>query len=95
MCARRWRRRAACGWASFRAVPPRWSRLETAGQVDFTITNASPARQQLLDFTPPLVSLELGYLALPGSPVQALAEVDRPGIRICRTLRKQFRTAAL
>ena len=53
-----------------------------AGRADFTITNATPARQQDLDFTPPLVALELGYLALPGSPVQSLANVDRPGIRV-------------
>lgn len=52
------------------------------GRADFTITNASPARAQEVDFTPPMVALELGYLALPGSPVQSLAEVDRPGVRI-------------
>jgi polar amino acid transport system substrate-binding protein len=53
-----------------------------AGQADFTITNATPARAQDVDFTPPLVALELGYLSLPGSPVQALSDVDRPGVRI-------------
>ncbi len=53
-----------------------------SGRADFTITNATPARAQDLDFTPPLLALELGYLALPGSPVQTLAEVDRPGVRI-------------
>ena len=52
------------------------------GRADFTITNATPARAQDVDFTPPLVALELGYLSLPGSPVQTLAEVDRPGVRI-------------
>ena len=52
------------------------------GRADFTITNATPARAQDVDFTPPLLALELGYLALPGSPVQALNEVDRPGVRI-------------
>jgi polar amino acid transport system substrate-binding protein len=52
------------------------------GRADFTITNATPARAQDIDFTPPLVALELGYLALPGSPVQSIAEVDRPGMRI-------------
>jgi polar amino acid transport system substrate-binding protein len=52
------------------------------GRADFTITNATPARAQDVDFTPPLLALELGYLALPGSPVQSLAEVDRPGVRI-------------
>lgn len=52
------------------------------GRADFTITNATPARAQDVDFTPPLLALELGYLALPGSPVQLLADVDRPGVRI-------------
>ena len=51
-------------------------------RADFTITNATPARAQDVDFTPPLIALELGYLSLPGSPVQSLAEVDRPGVRI-------------
>ena len=53
-----------------------------AGRADFGITNATPARAQDVDFTPPLVAIELGYLALPGSPVQALADVDQPGMRI-------------
>jgi polar amino acid transport system substrate-binding protein len=52
------------------------------GRADFTITNATPARTQVVDFTPPLVALELGYLALPGSLVQSLADVDQPGMRI-------------
>ena len=53
-----------------------------AGRADLTITNATAARAQDVDFTPPLVALELGYLALPGSPVQSFADVDRPGMRI-------------
>ena len=53
-----------------------------AGQVDMTITNATPARAALVDFTAPLVGLELGYLVLPGSPVAALAQVDQAERRI-------------
>ena len=53
-----------------------------SGQVDFTVTNASAARAKIVDFTPPLLGLELGYLVLPGSPVSTLADVDRPGIRV-------------
>ena len=53
-----------------------------SGRADFAITNATPARAMDVDFTPPLIALELGYLALPGSPVQTLADVDRPGVRI-------------
>ena len=53
------------------------------GRADFTVTNATPARAQDIDFTtPPLIGLELGYLTLPSSPVQSLADVDRPGVRI-------------
>src|SRR5215213_8195049 len=53
-----------------------------SGQADFTITNASPTRMKDLDFTPTLIDLELGYLVVPGSPVSALADIDRPGIRV-------------
>lgn len=42
-----------------------------SGRADFTTTNATPARAQDVDFTPPLLELELGYLSLPSSPVQA------------------------
>ena len=53
-----------------------------AGRVDVTFTNASAARQREADFTPALVDLELGYLVVPGSPVNAIADVDQPGRRI-------------
>lgn len=74
-----------------------------AGQVDFTFTNASPARAKEVDFTPTLLDLELGYLVLPGSPISKLADVDRPGIRVgvsqgstsLATLTREFKHAAL
>jgi len=53
-----------------------------SGKVDFTVTNASAVRAKIVDFTPPVIELELGYLVLPGSPVASLGDVDRPGIRI-------------
>lgn len=53
-----------------------------AGQADMTITNATPARAALVDFTAPVVGLELGYLVLPGSPVATLAAVDQPDVRV-------------
>ena len=53
-----------------------------AGQVDFTVTNATPARAADVDFTAPIVNLELGYLVAKGSRVTAIADVDRPGIRV-------------
>ena len=53
-----------------------------SGKVDITIANATPARAQDFDWTPPLLLIELGYLVLSGSPVSSLADVDRPGIRV-------------
>jgi len=53
-----------------------------SGQVDFTVTNATPARARDMSFTEPLLALELGYLVLPGSRVTSIAEVDRPGIKV-------------
>jgi polar amino acid transport system substrate-binding protein len=76
--------------------------LET-GRADFAITNATPARAEHVDFTPPLIGLELGYLALPGSAVTSIDAVDRPGIRIGVTqgsssqgvLTRQYRQAVV
>ncbi len=53
-----------------------------AGRADFTITNASPARARDVDFTPPVLRLESGYLVAPGSRLSTLAEVDAPGVRV-------------
>lgn len=53
-----------------------------AGQVDFTFTNATEARAKEMDFTSPLVRLELGYLVPAGSRLLRIDEVDRPGVRV-------------
>ncbi len=53
-----------------------------AGEVDFTVTNASPARTKVADFTAPILALESGYLAPAGSKIANASEVDRPGVRI-------------
>ena len=53
-----------------------------AGQVDMTFTNATPARARDVDFTAPLVQLELGLLVPPGSEIGAFANADRSGVRI-------------
>jgi polar amino acid transport system substrate-binding protein len=73
------------------------------GQVDFTVTNASEARARIVDFTAPIVALELGYLVPAGSPIASVAEVDRPGMRIGvtqgstsqGTLGRQFQNASI
>jgi len=55
-----------------------------AGHVDFTVTNATAARAQDVDFSQPLFSLELGYLVPVGSPILTTADVDMAGRRIGR-----------
>lgn len=53
-----------------------------AGQIDFTFTNATEARAQDMDFTRPLLQLELGYLVLSESPYKEISDIDRPSMRV-------------
>jgi polar amino acid transport system substrate-binding protein len=53
-----------------------------AGDVDFTISNATAARAVDVDFSQTLISLELGYLVPAASPVATMSDVDRPGLRV-------------
>jgi polar amino acid transport system substrate-binding protein len=74
-----------------------------SGQVDFTLTNATEVRARDMDFTEPLVLLELGYLVPPASAIKSIAEIDRPGVRVGvaqgsssqGTLGRQFKNAAI
>lgn len=73
------------------------------GQIDFTITNATPARANDVGFSQPLLSIELGYLVPANSTVGRADEIDRPGIRIGvtkggtseRTLSAKFKNAQI
>ena len=73
------------------------------GAVDFTVTNASPARAKDVDFTAPILGVELGYLVPPGSSIATLADVDRPGVRVGvtaggsshATLQREFKHATV
>ena len=51
-------------------------------RVDFTFTNASASRAQLVDFTAPLVRLELGLLVPRNSNLKSLADLDQPHVRL-------------
>lgn len=53
-----------------------------SGHADVAFTNASPARQELMDFGPPYLLIELGYLVPAGSPVASSADIDRDGMRV-------------
>jgi polar amino acid transport system substrate-binding protein len=52
------------------------------GRADMTVTNATAERAKDVDFTPPLLSLELGLLVRAGSPLSAMQGWDSPGLRI-------------
>ncbi|GAB3471244.1 transporter substrate-binding domain-containing protein [Polaromonas eurypsychrophila] len=52
-----------------------------AGTVDFTFTNATEVRARDMDFTEPLIRLELGYLVPPPSTL-VVNEMDRSGVRV-------------
>jgi polar amino acid transport system substrate-binding protein len=53
-----------------------------SGNVDIVFTNASPARARDMDFGPPYLEIELGYLVPQGSAAATLADVDSPGFRV-------------
>jgi polar amino acid transport system substrate-binding protein len=53
-----------------------------AGDVDFTISNATPARAAHAAFSQTLISLELGYLVPAASPIAAISDVGKPGLRV-------------
>jgi polar amino acid transport system substrate-binding protein len=52
------------------------------GRIDFTVTNATPARANDVSFSQPLLLVELGYLVPANSPISLASEMDRPGLRI-------------
>ena len=52
------------------------------GQIDFTVTNATEVRARDMDFTRPLVQLELGYLVMKDSPIALIEQIDLSGVRV-------------
>jgi polar amino acid transport system substrate-binding protein len=53
-----------------------------AGDVDFTVSNATPARAVDVAFSQTLLSIELGYLVPAASPIATISDLDKPGIRV-------------
>lgn len=60
------------------------------GEWDIALIGAEPQRAETIAFTPPYAEIEATYLVPPGSPLRAVAEVDRPGVRIAVTDRTAF-----
>ncbi|MEJ0015573.1 MAG: ABC transporter substrate-binding protein [Acetobacteraceae bacterium] len=57
---------------------------------DIGLIGAEPARAEKIAFTPAYVEIEATYLVPAGSPIQSIAEVDKPGIRIAVTARSAY-----
>jgi polar amino acid transport system substrate-binding protein len=53
-----------------------------AGDVDFTVSNSTPARAATVTFSQNLLTIELGYLVAATSPITTITDIQRPGIRI-------------
>ncbi len=74
-----------------------------AGQIDFTFALASEASARDMDFTPPLLHQELGYLVMADSALSQIVQIDRPGIRVGvsqgsstqRVLTREFKSATV
>ena len=52
---------------------------------DIGLIGAEPARAEKIVFTAAYVEIEATYLVPAGSPLQSIADVDRPGVRIAVT----------
>jgi len=72
-------------------VPIEFVIFETAGKMADAVTTGAwdiaflanePERASEILFTPPYLEIEAGYLVPPGSAMEAIAEVDRPDVRI-------------
>ncbi|MBR0713216.1 ABC transporter substrate-binding protein [Bradyrhizobium liaoningense] len=73
------------------------------GEVDFTVTNATPARANDVSFSQPVLSIELGFLVPANSAISNVDEIDRADVRIGvtkgstseRTLPQKFKSATI
>lgn len=73
------------------------------GRVDFTVTNATPARANEVSFSRPVLAIELGFLVPANSPIGKVEDIDKPGVRIGvtkgstseRTLPAKFKSATI
>ncbi|MCP3467158.1 ABC transporter substrate-binding protein [Bradyrhizobium sp. CCGUVB23] len=73
------------------------------GQLDFTVTNATPARANDVSFSEPVLAIELGFLVPANSPIAEVDDIDRAGVKIGvtkgstseRTLPAKFKNATI
>lgn len=77
--------------ASRLGVPVSYVPFATPGEVadavsanawDIGLIAVEPARAQTIAFSPPYAEIEATYMVAQDSPLQAMADIDRPGVRI-------------
>ena len=80
-------------------VPVRFVTYKTPGELadmadtgawDIGLIGAEPQRAEKISFTPAYVEIEATYLVPAGSSLKAIADVDRPGVRIAVTGRSAY-----
>jgi polar amino acid transport system substrate-binding protein len=78
-------------------VPVAFRTYENAGKVadasaewDVAFIGAEPQREHVIAFTPAYVEIEATYLVPAGSPLRAVEDVDRPGVRIATADRSAY-----
>ncbi|MDA0366264.1 MAG: transporter substrate-binding domain-containing protein [Chloroflexi bacterium] len=57
---------------------------------DIGLIGAEPQRAEKIEFTAAYAEIEATYLVPAGSPIQTIAEVDRPGVRIAVSARSAY-----
>lgn len=62
--------------------PPKVVEALASGAADVALLGIDPARAAEVDFSPPLLAADFTYLVPEASAVRALADADRPGMRI-------------
>ena len=72
------------------ARPGELADVAGTGAWDIGLIGAEPQRAEKIAFTPAYVEIEATYLVPPGSPLNTIAEVDRPGMRIAVTARSAY-----
>jgi polar amino acid transport system substrate-binding protein len=57
---------------------------------DIALIGAEPQRAEKIAFTPAYVEIQSTYMIPPGSKITAIADVDKPGVRIAVTARTAY-----
>jgi polar amino acid transport system substrate-binding protein len=80
-------------------VPVKYVPYKTPGELadaaesnawDIGLIGAEPQRAEKITFTAAYVEIEATYLVPSGSPIQSIADVDKPGVRISVTGRSAY-----